>query len=304
MLPLDPAQQDLVNHALAQDPQPIGGSTNVNGVHEVTFDNGSVGFFKAASAEAQHLKGSDNPYGDFYKNEIGAYQVDQALGLGLVPTTAPFVGPDSLGDQGKGIGSIQAMVQPPNDRMAPTDYSAVDQQKMAVLDYVIGNGDRHGANWLTQASPNDPLAPAPAAIDNGMAFPTEIHQGVGLRSDFVNNALNKPLDPSVLDAVNNVNQGALEQKLADSGISQQGIDLAMARLNEIKSNGMITGSAFQGGSFMSGDGKQWTQDSSQPVAQWGDSPWKPMFTAQEQQQAADELAQRIRDGNVPPPGGP
>jgi hypothetical protein len=174
---LNQAQHDFLNHALDGTPGAIPRDPwedpNANAAFRVALEGGGAGVFKPETGES----GTGGLYGPMWQNEIGAYRLDQALGFNLVPTTAPFQGADANGSSS--IGSIQAWA--PNSRLDPGGYDTIDQQKMGVLDYILGNGDRHLGNWLTQADGR------PAAIDNGLTFPTS--NAENLRSDFVRNVI-------------------------------------------------------------------------------------------------------------------
>ncbi len=257
-IPLTQEQHDLVNGAVTVDEPRNSGTIDANGhvvegslnaTRDVQLDNGKSGIYKAQTGENPDLFTDtyDGMYNDFWRNEVGAFMVDKALGFDLVPTTAPFIGKE-------GIGSLQERVAGTKDEIATRDigtYDQLDQQRMGVLDYVIGNSDRHGANWLTQqVDPSNAVAlqsqsttMRPAAIDNGQSFGAAPALGL-IRSNWVVDQLYKPLDASVMSSVNSVDQGALSQQLKGLGISDEAVSRAMGRLNEIKTNGMITGQAF------------------------------------------------------------
>lgn len=84
------------------------------------------------------------------KAEIAAYEIDRALGLGMVPVTveAKFQGIK---------GSLQVFVE----KTEGHDYSS--EKKMQLFDYLINNWDRHEFNRLSYDG-------RVVAIDHGLAF--------------------------------------------------------------------------------------------------------------------------------------
>ncbi|GAB3947004.1 hypothetical protein GCM10027614_41470 [Micromonospora vulcania] len=107
---------------------------------------------------------------------------------------------------------------------------------MAVLDYVSGNTDRHMGNYLT--GPDGRLV----AIDHGYSFPDS--NGEPLRSDFVQQQMNRPLSPETMARIQATDPAALADRLRGTGLSEQALAGAMDRFNEIRSRGMITGEAW------------------------------------------------------------
>src|SRR5260221_2317428 len=159
------------------------------------------------------------------------------LGFGLVPTTAE-ASFDTVGAHGPG--SVQEFV-PGGEPRAPEVYSAEDQQRMAVLDYVTANSDRHSGNYLTG------LDGRPAAIDNGETFPTTNAEEIVSR--FVCDWQGRQLSPQVLDQVRAVDLSAFRNMLLARGIVEPAADGAVARLAEIPNTRMITRDAVRGRSY-------------------------------------------------------
>lgn len=84
------------------------------------------------------------------KAEVAAYELDRAIGLGIVPVTveAKFQGIK---------GSLQVFVE----KTAGHEYSS--EKKMEIFDYLINNWDRHNFNRLS-------FEGRVVAIDHGLAF--------------------------------------------------------------------------------------------------------------------------------------
>lgn len=248
---LDPQQQALLGGDVVEF-RPTG--EGVNDAQVVTNSDGSAAVLKGTSADPGHwdttapgMFGDDASVANgAYQasNEQGAYIVSRDLGLDVVPTTAPVTAAD---------GSAYTLQQFADGEQLPAgQYSPLDQQRMAVLDYVTGNVDRHGANWGSFAGGT------PAAWDNGLSFPDPSNisdagnlgaRPPAIKSDFVANMLGQPLDPSLLNSLQSVDVNQLAQNLTNAGIPQPNVAQAIARLQEIQSNGMITGEAWAGQSM-------------------------------------------------------
>jgi hypothetical protein len=258
--PLDDAQQALVHQGIT-DTVPL--STDEQGKNPAswqTFDDGTKGISKPEElANRADPDASRNPdgtpaYGPLYVNDLAAYNTDRAFGFGLVPTTAPF----DAGPAGGGIGSIQAQV--PGIGTDTSNYSLEDQQRMGVLDYVMGNADRHLDNWRTTDDGR------PGAIDNSYSFPQSTNDAQ-LRSDFVFNTVNQPISDEVMNQVNSVDPEDLRQSLLSAGLHPDAAQGAVDRLTEIQTNRTITLENWKG-SMMSSD---FSRIASSPSDPWRDT---------------------------------
>jgi len=203
---------------------------SLNQTQRIEFDDGTTAILKPESGA---VSSGYEPYldGPKYARETGAYVTDQHLGFGQVPTTAVIDDPEL------GRSAVQAWQESQPFTGGAEAFSPIDQQKAAVLDYITGNLDRHAGNVLQ--SPDGKLI----AIDHGECFPVPgTNDGkMAMTGDFVNAQFGQPLDPSVLEAVQSVDKAALTQDLLNSGLSQAQVDGALARLDEVATNGQITG---------------------------------------------------------------
>lgn len=117
------------------------------------FDPDDYGDFEDDAPVRDSITNRDFTYAD---REAAAYEVDQALGLNVIPPTTV-----------RGIDGVKGMVQQyaePDDRQ---NLSKVDPDSVygaAVLDIVTGNTDRHFGNYLIS---NGRFV----AIDQGLTFP-------------------------------------------------------------------------------------------------------------------------------------
>ena len=104
----------------------------------------------------------DFPRGTLYLREVAAFEVDRALGWGLLPTTV------MRRDGPLGPGSLQEFVEGPDDELE------VDKEKLerdliglAVLDVVINNADRKSQHLLVDSCGHL------KGIDHGVTFNKE-----------------------------------------------------------------------------------------------------------------------------------
>lgn len=238
VVPATPAEQALANSsAVTRQPWTFSG---INSSYSVSMSDGSRGIFKPSSEEFANLAPEARvgyhynfPEGSQYAREVAVSRVDEALGFNLVPTTTVW------GDSQLGVGSIQRIHEHISPSRPASAYAIADQDRMAVLDYITGNWDRHSSNYLTDVATGRPVA-----IDHGLSLP--VHNSEKLESDFVVEALNRPLTPEVLAQVQSVDTVQLRDLLLDSGMEFAAVANAIERLHEIQRMGMITGQSWAG----------------------------------------------------------
>ncbi|MFG1867293.1 WXG100-like domain-containing protein [Micromonospora arborensis] len=203
---------------------------HVNDAYDVTFTDGTHGVYKPNVPENEFVQvRSTIPENELAAREVAAARLDEDLGFGLVPTTARWDGPH-------GAGSMQEFVENASPGRPANAYPAAEGERMAVLDYVSGNTDRHMGNYLT--GPDGRLV----AIDHGYSFPES--NAEPLRSDFVQQQMNRPLSPETMAQIQATDPAVLADRLRGTGLSEQALAGAMDRFNEIRSRGMITGEAW------------------------------------------------------------
>jgi len=138
----------------------------INKSQKVLFSNGEMGIFKAAENEFHDFMGNgarDNIQpGQQTEREVGAWEVAKIVGLDEM--VSPAIARDFGGQPG-------VMLSWQNGTVAKNVSDSVrydgkeDLAKAAVFDYIIGNEDRHGGNWVVSHGGNLKL------IDHGLAFP-------------------------------------------------------------------------------------------------------------------------------------
>ncbi|MBC6459391.1 hypothetical protein [Actinomadura sp. HBU206391] len=208
-------------------------------VYRLTLGDGMYGAYKAdKDGSPTWLKPVPFPVGGPSAREVAFFKLDQKLGFGLVPPTIFLDGP-------RGHGSLQEWVTGSSPGELAR-YTVQDRERMAVLDYVGGNTDRHNepgkGNFLMRPDGR------PAAIDHGHAFPDNTVRNI--RSDFVLEAMkreNGRISDEVLAEVRAVDPEDLARTLRETGLSDTAIEWTLKRLREVQVHGMITGEAWPGG---------------------------------------------------------
>lgn len=195
------------------------GGVNKVYVVELEDKDGSKrkGIFKPIAGEYEEdLRDSNIPIGQQWKRERLASVFDNILGLGIVP---PVVLREVNGEMGVVMDFVPGDVF--RHSYARYDDADVEEwQKLALFDWLTGNTDRHGGNYIIDKN-NGKLW----AIDNGLAFPERVNFApcAGLRSepmlyvdekrdrDLANNAVGAVLTPEnkkkCMDAMKKFNIG-------------------------------------------------------------------------------------------------
>jgi len=205
---------------------------NCNDVWRVELAGGRAGYLKPERGEVASLRPGDIPPNGQWIREIFACDFDRALGYHLVPDTVPrFESGDAIG------GNASLQEEAPRQALPYDHYDALDCQRMAVLDYVLGNLDRHDGNYKTQQDGR------PAAIDNGLTLPER--QTGCLKSSWVADCLGKPLDSAVVEPARQLDKAWLREQLQFYGIAPAASDGLSARLAEVQ-RGVITGDSWAG----------------------------------------------------------
>jgi hypothetical protein len=188
-----------------------------------------VGRFVFKPKSGEQATRSSIAIGTQYLREAAAYRIDRALGFNLVPIT---VVRDVDGD----VGSAQAWVDAEGSAYA---YLKVDEARLATLDYILGNTDRHVFNWRTQVDGR------PSAIDNGLCLP--LNKTEPLRSRWIHLHRNKELPDKIMEAVHALTEASATGILMGLSIEDRAIAGFRSRLAEVKQEGRITLTAWGSG---------------------------------------------------------
>jgi len=120
--------------------------------------------------------------GSYYKREWLTYMVDRALEIGVVPPTA-------LRREDLGIGSVQAWVEKAGTVLETPGFpNPEDLLKLALLDYLTGNQDRHKGNYLIDQEGGL------YAIDNGLSFGPSLYDATGKKVFSALDVRSRPLE--------------------------------------------------------------------------------------------------------------
>ncbi|WP_280271643.1 GNAT family N-acetyltransferase [Nocardia wallacei] len=194
--------------------------------------------------------------GQLAAREVATYRFDEAAGFGRVP-------PTGIADSPFGPASNQLMVAAgpshlarvlehhPGWRTLSRDekvklvedtlrYPRLHLEQMAVIDYVIGNTDRHFRNYLTG------IDGGVVAIDHSFTFPESPDSRFGILSDFVTAFRSVGLSAEILKSIRAIDTDMLRAAWLDAGLRDKAIHGALERLQEIRKRGKITGEAWPG----------------------------------------------------------
>jgi hypothetical protein len=230
------------------------GDISVGVVSRVKFENGAVASHK--TDEENNLRDRDG--GESFRatvqvpppasaRELTAYELSEAAGFGIVPPTA-------RGDFGKGEGVVQAWVDGETlaglkrevadvagyENIALADDYVLnhpDFQKMAALDYVFGNTDRHGGNYLIGRDGRI------YAIDHNLAFPV-VKKGEELTPEFKSDPLarladsRKGVSREVFAGIEKLTPEVIRQTMKRNGFDERHIKGAVARRDKFLDVGL------------------------------------------------------------------
>ncbi len=180
-----------VKRITASTDEALSSGDNTSEVHKIEWEdeNGEqhVGVFKPVEGMPTGPIRESMDLGGFFdgaRREAAAYEMDRLLGTGMVPETFLAEVTDPLEQQYPKLGSVQEWTDGENgDAFWGPDPSPEDLWHMAVLDYAIGNTDRHAKNWMRTS-----LDGSISAIDNGLSFPRD---GSEMRSRLTEELLRK-----------------------------------------------------------------------------------------------------------------
>ncbi len=142
----------------------IGAHQGVSETYVIELANGNKAIWKPAAGEPMTQFRKDITPGKAAEREVGAWEVAKVVGMDDV--VCPAVLRMVNGDRGAALA-----FQPGKPAFQAATSVQFDGEKnaarAAVFDYVIGNRDRHGGNWMIKPDGNLVL------IDHGLAFPNK-----------------------------------------------------------------------------------------------------------------------------------
>jgi hypothetical protein len=255
----EPELVDMVD-AVVVSRKPLGGG-HVNPAYKVelfTKDRRTIYAAFKAHETSDHNITSDSwsmKYAQAPREEA-AYRVDQMLGENHVvpPSVVAEVDMSEFGE-GLQVGSLQRWEG--GDQAAEYYDSLVsdwgsedvregilekvnirDLERLAVVDAITGNTDRHGNNFLIDRAGHI------NAIDNGLSFPRESDSRSPRYNDFHRGLGAAPwvtdeISPGLLEKVRALDEEKLDKMLYDMDIEREARKAAIIRLKHLKRNGRI-----------------------------------------------------------------
>lgn len=216
---------------------------NLNATLHVELETGQRGYYKPAAGEVYNY-GETLPEGTYYKREAAGYQLDRALGVGMVPATVVREGPDGIGSFQIEHAPAHSPETPPKSVAGlptkaggkPKAYQVANReafQRMRVYDIIAGNMDRHVGNWLRRYNAAGELVPAP--IDHGMCFPKhDALDWIHVVPERGNPSVYGPLEPSVKAIIDNADFDVVAKALKGAGLEPEAVRGTLGRLDLLK----------------------------------------------------------------------
>lgn len=171
--------------------------------------------------------------GTLFRRSEAAYLLDRELS----PDENHYLVPVTYITQVNGeMGSIQHYVTGRQPRREVAAYDDAFIERAAVLDYIMGQMDRDGKNWLTHPHHDN----RPVLIDNDISFSPD--KDAKIHSSFVEAMRGRPLSQKSLDAIYILlGNHELWDDLMDCLDDEAAVANAKARAQELYENGMIGG---------------------------------------------------------------
>lgn len=187
---------------------------------------GRPGRFGLGSLRAENID-----IGQDLLREVGAYQLDKLLGWGVVPPTAirfDEAGAVVSAQESAGVRDWDFNKRYVTDVAAGRVHSKAAQRsytdfvKIALLDYILGQQDRHDGNFIVNKRTGHV-----SAIDNELALYDRPVNTNSIQRAFKD----RPIPPELLADLKGLDEGDLRAALA--GIGEAHIDRAARRLRTL-----------------------------------------------------------------------
>jgi hypothetical protein len=206
----------------------LGGGINTTQI--VTFADGSKGIFKPKDGEYQGAI-REGITDHQMERELAAWQVAKIVGMhDLVPASVKR----TLGDSVGALMEFRVGKIANNIWEADKQYDGkTDSQRAAMFDYVIGNTDRHGGNWLVNENTGKL-----SLIDHGLAFSEKAVDFNAVNAKMVKNAglqYGDETPPADLTKKYVDSKDKILQALKDTDIPQKAIDRVSERIDYLAS---------------------------------------------------------------------
>ncbi len=216
-------QEELLENNTPTVQANLGGGCN--GTAWVGLSNGDEieGVWKPTEGEAPVMLRDNIPMGTYYLREAAAYQLDKAVGFGLVPPTV-------IREFDNDYGSVQLFVGDA-DFDGRWNTSHEDRIRASVYDFLMLNTDRHCGNVMYSEK-------RPVLIDNGLCFPTDDR-------DFGNAFWQSPfyqegvIPEGIMNQLQNADWDTVIGWMDDNGIETEAVDLFTQRVAYLLDTGKL-----------------------------------------------------------------
>ena len=223
---LDPWYRDLAPRLVTG----VGPLTHSDGEsYQVRFQDGGRAVYRPNLPDFMHAP--QVPAYGTAPREIAAARLDRMLRFNLVPPTVPYTGH-------RGPGSLALWVPDASLVRPLSGYQRVDQERLAVLDYVMANLARGNGLGMRTADGR------PVAVGNRYTFPQ--WEDSPISSSAVYRYLGRELGPEVMREVRTTSVEQVGMVLRGTNIAERAVFGAMQRLQEVRDRGGITGEAWSG----------------------------------------------------------
>lgn len=175
------------------------------------------------------------------KNEYAAYLLDRALGINRVPAVIlreyKLEGGPRAGDtvQGSWMEFAEGAETARQYRRGNQKDMEPELARVAVLDFIMGNCDRHDGNYMFYKDGTV------AIIDNGRCFNRFYNKDALLSDPWRKLNKEQPFEPpaDIMEKIKTVDVDALKVTMEGIGIRKFWVDCMEARINKIKVEGKV-----------------------------------------------------------------
>lgn len=219
--------------------RPLGhAEKGVQDTYHVTFETPENkrfdAIYKPADGEADERPGAIDP-GTCYRRERAAYEIDQLLGLNVVPPVVIRKISNVPGSVQEWKANCETAFEAGGDSWT-VEADPMDVYGIAVLDYITQNTDRHTGNFLVDRNygrPENKLW----AIDHGYSLPHDADLGVAYYLSephrYLTDVNRLKLPKEMISRLSKIDPGLLKAKLSRLGIEETACAGAMARFRQI-----------------------------------------------------------------------
>lgn len=212
----------------------VGGS-NGGRIVTLSFRGRTKGIFKPASAEGPGrvwLLGRVK-VGTYYKRDVAAYRLSEAIGLGMVPPTVERQLQGKVGSLQLWVDEARALADFTPTRGGP-QFERGAAERVRAFDFIMGNADRKAANMLVtvdESSGTTRYVPVP--IDHGSSLPVTGRFEFRWPIEWIQTHDGPVLDET-REFLRAIDPAAVAEALGGAGIERKAVLRAVYRLERLK----------------------------------------------------------------------